>query len=480
MMTRDEILAIYQQGPEAVVALVEALFARLEALEARVQGLEDQLARNSHNSNKPPSSDLVADKPRPKSLRASSGRKPGGQTGHRGTTLRLVDEPERVVMHAPHECTHCGRPLWDVDASEHQRRQVVDLPALRLETTEHRAERKRCPDCGHSTTASFPSGVSASVGYGPRIKAFGVYLNQYQLLPLQRATELIGDVFEASLGEGTLCLAIERCHSALEGTEERIKQGVRVAQVANFDETALDVQGRQQWLHVASTPTLTHYALHPKRGSDAMEEIRILPGFEGKAVHDGLSSYREFGCEHALCNIHHLRELTFIEEQHEQAWAGKLKGLLCEIKGAVEQAVEASQGTLESEVMHGYEARYQQWLEEGIRANPPPQCTGKPGRPKRSKGRNLVDRLDKHRDEVLLFARDFRVPFGNNQAEQDLRMMKVQQKVSGCFRTEAGAHRFCRIRGYISTIRKQGYQVLGALEAVLSGTPLIPNLCVAE
>ncbi len=491
MMTRETILAIYEQGPNAVVELVELLFAQLAdqqeqlrsqqemiaSLTARLNELEDRLAKNSRNSSKPPSSDGI-DKPKPKSLRGKSGKKPGGQKGHPGRTLSLVEDPEHVVVHAPEECEGCGGTLAGVEASGHQRRRVVDLPPLALEATEHRAQRKRCSGCGRSTTASFPPEVSAAVGYGPRIKALTVYLMNYQLLPYERTSELLEDLFgEPAPGAGTLHSALGSCFEGLEDTEEVIKAGLGGAQLGHFDETGLRVCGKGMWVHVASSTKLTHYAVHEKRGSEATKEIRILPSFRGVAVHDGLTAYGKYErCEHALCNAHHLRELTFVEEEHEQGWAGEMKALLSEIEEAVREEAASGGTRLAPETTGDFKRRYQRVLEAGLAANPPPERTGKKGRPKQSKGKNLVDRLDKHREAVLRFMRDFRVPFDNNQAERDLRMVKVRQKVSGCFRTKEGAWAFLRIRGYISTVRKQGKNVLAALEGVFTGDPFVLDL----
>ncbi len=479
MMEREAIIAVYEQGPEAVVELVQTLSAQLEAqqkqllaLGERVKVLEERLAKNSRNSSKPPSSDQLP--PKPKSLRKKSGRKPGGQPGHQGKTLLWVEQPDEVVTHTVHSCDGCGGFLTGVEVSACERRQVTDLPGLRLEVVEHRAECKLCPSCGRSTKAAFPPGVESKVGYGPRIKSLGVYLMQYQLLPYERTTELLTDLFDASPSAGTLYTAVEDCFEALCDMEETIKGLVQQASIGHFDETGIDISGKKWWLHVACTGTLTHYAVHPKRGSEAGKEIGILPEFEGVAVHDGLYGYREHECEHALCNAHHLRELTFIEEQHHQGWAGEMKALLLEMKREVAAAVEAGHSSLDPGTIQEYQRRYQGLIEAGIAANPPPERTGKPGRPKQTQGKNLVDRLDKRRDEVLRFVYDLRVPFDNNQAERDVRMVKVQQKVSGCFRTIHGAAMFCRIRGYISTAKKQGHSALAAVERVFTGNPFVP------
>jgi len=492
MMPREDIVAVHEQGVEAVVELVERLFVQLAdqqeqlriqqemvvSLTARVKELEDRLAKNSRNSNKPPASDSPL-KPKPKSLRSKSGKKPGGQKGHPGMTLSLVEDPDHVVIHDPRGCDGCGKALVDIEASGYERRQVVDVPPLALEVTEHRAQRKRCVGCGRATTAVFPAEASAKVSYGPRIEALSVYLTGYQLLPYERASELLKDLFgEPAPRAGTLYSALKRSFEGLEGTERAIKEGLMGAGVGHFDETGLRVGGEGMWVHVTSTAKLTHYAVHEKRGAEASKEIGILPSFGGVAMHDGLSSYRQYEqCEgHALCNAHHLRELRFVEEEYEQEWAGQMKALLSEIKEAVREEAASGGTHLAREKVGKFEVRYQKLLRAGVEANPPPRRTGKKGRPKQSKGKNLVDRLDKHREAVLRFMHDFRVTFDNNQAERDIRMVKVRQKISGGFRTMEGAEIFLRIRGYISTARKQGENVLLALEGVFRGNPFVPTL----
>jgi transposase len=481
-MKREEFQTVYESGFEATFALVEGLSHEIDALSARLQQLEDRLAINSRNSSMPPASDDGPPKPKPKSLRRTSAKKPGGQEGHPGRTLSWVEDPHHVVLHSPEKCEGCGESLLDAIASGYERRaQVVDIPPLlALEVTEHRIQHKRCSGCGRSTTAaSFPTQVSAkSVGYGPRIKALCVYLMNYQLLPYERARELLEDLFgQPAPGTGTLHSALGSCFERLEDTQEAIKAGLTEARLGHFDETGLRVCEKGMWVHVASNTKLTHYALHRKRGSQATEEIGILPSFRGVAVHDGWGAYQHYErCEHALCNAHHLRELTFVEEEHEQQWAGEMKALLMEIEEAVREEAARGGRRLASETTGDFHRRYQELLEAGLAANPPPRRTGKRGRPKQSKGKNLVDRLDKHREAVLGFMHDFGIPFENNQAERDLRMIKVRQKISGCFRTEGGADAFLRIRGYISTVKKQGENVLAALESVFLGEPFLPNL----
>ncbi len=305
-----------------------------------------------------------------------------------------------------------------------------------------------------------------------------VYLMNYQLLPYRRTREILEDLFGQALSEATLGQAAAFCAQELSDSEGLIKRGLQAAEVAHFDETGFYVEDKRQWLHVASTLTLTHYANHPKRGSQAMDEIAILPVFAGRAMHDGLGSYRNYECDHGLCNAHHLRELTFIEERFAQPWAGKMKALLLDIKGQVGEAKAAGREHLEAETRAEFEQRYGEMVGAGLaqEATLPEPPSGKRGRKRQSKAKNLLDRLSLYRGETLAFMYDFRVPFDNNLAERDLRMMKVQQKISGCFRTADGATTFCRIRSYISTMRKQGHNVFTVLKSVFTGHPIAPAL----
>jgi transposase len=474
MLTRDEILAVYAAGPEAVVALVEQLQAQLLALTERVAALEARLAKDSHNSHQPPASDGPGRKTR--RLRQKSGKKPGGQPGHPGSTLRWSEPPDRIVLHAPERCGQCGAPLMAGPESGSERRQVVDLPPLRLEVTEHRALERVCPHCQATTRASFPATVTQPVQYGPGIKALAVYLTQYQLLPWERASELLADLFGQVPGEGSLATFLSTCYVRLEPVEAAIRTAIRAAPVVHMDETGARIAGKTRWLHYAGTPTLALYAWHGKRGREGSEAVGVLPEFGGTRVHDAWGPYLSYGGAYALCNAHLLRELTFIAEQTRQAWASELIGLLLEMKAAVEQAQTAGATAMSEAERPAFAARYAGLVAAGLAQNPAPAATGKRGRPKQSPAKNLLDRLESHQEAVLAFLRDFAVPFDNNLAERDLRRMKVQQKISGGFRTPTGASQFCRIRGFIVTLRKQGCHVLTALQSVFTGSPSLPAL----
>jgi transposase len=474
MLTREQFQTLYDQGPDVVFDLFTAMQEQIDALQAHVKELRDRLDKDSHNSSKPPSSDGFK---KPVSLREKTGRNPGGQSGHPGRTLSFAENPDAIVVHTPVCCACCGKALDTVDGCELAGRQVVDLPPLSLVTTEHRVEKKVCPDCGFESVAPFPVEAETRVQYGPRLKALGVYLLDFQLLPYARIAGLFADLFGASFSAGTLFAAQQAASKRLSGVLSCMRQGLLQAEVAHFDETGLRLAGSLHWLHVASTPTLTCYDWHKQRGKAGMDSLGILPHFAGVAVHDGWSSYQQYACGHALCNAHHLRELTALYEQDGQEWAKTLRSLLVEIKKAVERAKEQERSRLSPLLEARFEARYRTLLQEGYAQNPPSQAIpGKRGKPKQNRARNLLERLHRFARQTLAFMYDFRVPFDNNLAERDIRMVKVQQKVSGGFRSEEGADAFCRLRSYISTMRKQGQPLLSALEHVFLGSPLCPQI----
>jgi transposase len=477
-ISKDEIVACYAQGEEAVIVLVESLVARINALETRIEVLENQKSKDSKNSSKPPSADGFAK--RTKSLRTKSGRKSGGQKDHPGSTLEWCEEVDEVFIHPVVECKSCGTSLEKVEVLNLRCSQVHELPPIKLVVHEHQAEEKCCPNCGVLNQGKLPAFVNSLVQYGPGLKGLMVYLMEGQLLPSERAKELLQEVIGYEISEATLYNTRLRCYKELAAVEAYIKSGIQNAPVVHFDETGMRVKSKLMWLHVACNSWLTAYFIDPKRGQLAMDAIDILPSFEGVSVHDGLASYGKYDSTHALCNAHHLRELRFIVERYEQDWASDMMTLLVEIKTtiAITQAAEETSLTLFQ--IADFEQRYQDIIAAGLIANPPPIIDldlPKPkGRRKQSPPKNLLDRLQLHQSAVLLFMHDWRVPFDNNQAERDLRMMKLKQKISGTFRSLEGAQQFCRIRGYISTLRKQGIQVLDALRLVFMETPLFPSL----
>ena len=462
--------------PSALVELVLSLEEENRALQQRVTDLQAQLRQNSTNSSKPPSSDGLA-KPAPKSLRTRSGRKPGGQVGHPGHTLEPVEYPDQIVPLRLTACP-CGYTFDPDDASAlaHERRQVFELPPPTLHVTEYRAETKRCPRCGKLQRASFPPGVTATAQYGQRFLAFLVYLNCQQHIPLQRIRRIGQDLFGHAVSEGVILGALETCSDNLAGFQTAVCDQLARQNVLHADESGSRVAGKLHWLHCLSTDRLTFYGIHPKRGSHAMDHFGVLPRFQGTLVHDVFSPYFRYRCAHALCNIHLVRELTFLHEQLHQPWAGNLILLLFQMR-AVAQEHRARATQLTPEEKAPLLQHFHNIVAQGRAAHPPtgpPPDPHKRGRRKQSKAQNLLDRLERHQAAVLAFLHDVRVPFSNNQAEQDIRMIKLQQKISGCFRTLLGALRFARIRSYLSTARKHALNPLRALSLALSGQPFLP------
>jgi transposase len=478
-MTPDDRIAELEALVTQQQALVAQLREQVTVLLAENQALRERVTKDSHNSHKPPTSDGL--QRRLRSQRRKSGRTSGGQLGHLGQTLPLVATPDEVVTHVPTHCQHCHAALEGVAPHAVERRQVLELPPVRLHVQEQRAAHVRCAACGGLTAAAFPDEVPSRIQYGPRLRALVVYLVEHQLVPYARVRELLADLFGQSLSVGTLVTMVQQCAQALAPVEETLKAEAQVAPVLHNEETGVRVAGRLQWVHVSSTATLTHFGVHAKRGTAATDAIGILPGFQGVSVHDGWKPYRTYtACRHALCNVHHLRELTFVEEELQQPWAGHLKTLLREMKAAVASAQAASGTSLLPSQRHTLRSRYEALLLAGLAANPPPSPlppgVRQRGRRKQSPARNLLERLWLGQAEVLAFLDDFTIPFDNNQAEQDLRMYKVQQKISGCFRADAGAHAYCRIRGYLSTLRKRRHDLLHALHAAFTGRPFLPAL----
>ncbi len=482
MWTREQLLPLARSNPEALVDIILALQEEVralqlanQALQKRVEALEARLAKNSGNSDKPPSSDGYT-KPDPKSLRKKSGLNSGGQNGHPGSALLLADKPDSVILHRLKRCPcGCGASLRHQPVLRYERRQVFDLPPQKLVVTEHRAEVKLCPNSGREVSSAFPAGVNAPTQYGPRFNAWLVYLRGQQLIPLERISQMCADLFGRPVSEATVKAANTAAYNALAGFETRVSDLIVQVPIAHADETGLRVAGKLHWLHVLSTKSLTWYGIHRKRGSDAIRHFALLPRFTGRLIHDCLSAYFELKCAHGLCNPHLLRELTFLSEVLRQKWAERMLHLLLRMHRSV-AAHQARAGPSASPQLAAWTKKYQAILCEGFAENPEPQSpTGRRGRPKHTKAQNLLLRLRQHESSVLAFLQDFRVPFSNNQAEQDLRMMKVQQKISGAFRTLEGAQTFARIRAYLSTVRKNKRDVFQETVNALIGQPFMPS-----
>jgi len=464
---------------DAVIAALQAENAQLRAENAALAGrlaeLERRLGLNSRNSGKPPSSDGLKKPPRVSRLREPSGKTTGGQTGHLGKTLRRTQTPDATINHYPAICAACGEPLTAAMAIDHVARQVFDLPEPRpLIVTEHRAHGCRCAACGVQTRAAFPDGVSAPVQYGQRISACVLYLLHYQLLPEKRLAMLMADLFGVTLVAATIARISRDCATRCEGFADAVRGLVAAAAVKHMDETGFRIGGKTQWLHIASTIWLTFYRVSPKRGS-------LLANLTGIVVHDHWKPYYTMtGVLHALCNAHHLRELKALIEIEKEDWARKMQRLLRRACHASNLARERD-GELKPGLIALFERCYDTILAEGLAFHEAQPSlvravgTGKPrGRAPRRVGHNLLLRLSTRKTDVLRFLTNPRVPFSNNLAERDGRMMKLRQKISGGFRSMQGAMDFAVIRSLLSTARKQEWDILQTLTA--NPDSLIANL----
>lgn len=491
--TLEDIHRAYQQGEEAVLALflqvmesVSALAAQAQTQAEIIRALEARLGKDSRTSSQPPSSDGYGKAPvdgqRTKSLRKAGQKPNGGQPGHVGHTLEQTADPDHIELHTPEICQQCQSSLAGVEVTAEEERQVFDLPPIRIEVTAHRVQHKVCPGCGCLNRGQFPAEVKAPVQYGNGVRALAGFFTCGHHLPVKRTQEILQDLLGHRVSEAVLLDSVETLAEAVRPAEEVVKERLAGGDLLHVDETGMRVAGKLHWLHVASTDRLTHYSLHAKRGQEAMDEAGILPKFRGRLLHDHWKSYFRYqDCLHALCNSHHLRELLAVEKLWGQPWAGAMSALLCEIKQATEEAKQEGKSALSEEGRTRFRQRYDELLAVGYAANPPPPPTPhaggppKKGRPRQSPPRNLLDRLRDFHPQVLAFMEDFRVPFDNNQAERDVRMAKLKQKIAGCFRTKEGGEHFARIRGYLSTARKNGTTFLAAIQQALEGNPFVPD-----
>ena len=469
------------QMNEELLGTVKDLKERNESLESRVKELENRLNKDSNNSSKPPSSDGLKKKPRTKSLRKKSGRAPGGQPGHKGKTLKMSENPDFVEVYPVDKCRHCGEILENISPQKVVKRQVFDIPILRIQVKEHQSPVKVCPCCNCETRGEFPGDVNSSVQFGSNLKALASAMMAYQMIPYKRLSEFFGDVFQHNVSPGALNKMFRKLYDNLEDYENAVKDELKSRDVLGFDETGMRSENKLNWIHAVCAPDMTYYHIHKKRGCEAMNFAGILPEFTGIAVHDHWKSYFDYKCDHALCNAHHLRELKGVIETWGCQWAKDIKALLYEIKDTVDKAKETGLAKLSDFTKMDFTKRYEKILKAGFDEYPKekanPDKPRKRGRKKKQKSLNLLERLWYNMNEVLMFMNDFRVPFDNNGSERDIRMVKVKQKISGTFRSSEGGQWFCRIRGYISTIRKQGLNILKSLKNAFEGKPFMPEGC---
>lgn len=469
-----------QEENQRLRAQNKKLDTALKAALEQIQELKARLGADSQNSNWPPSQDRTRKPKRKRSLRKATGRKAGGQAGHRGETLEQKAEADEIVIHEVEECTGCGALLNGEDEVVGTiRRQVWDIPQPRINITEHQVPQVRCRGCGVLNQAVFPDEVGAPVQYGPHLKQLVVYLKQYQFIPYDRCRQLIADLFGQPVSPGTLQRIVGQAATRLQAVHQAITTALTGAKVAHFDESGCYLQGERHWLHLAATPTLTAYQVSRYRGRRGTDAMGVLPEFGGVAVHDMWSAYFQYDhARHAVCHVHHLRELKALFERTGQPWTRRLQGFLLATKRVVAQARQRGLTTLPLAKQAQVNRLFDRLTQLALAANPPP-ATGWPqgqrGRPKKTKSRNFAERMGHFRAEMLRFAFDFKVPFDNNLAERDIRMLKVQQKISGCFRSQQGADDFCITRSYLSTMKKQGINVWEAIGSIFKGPLLVPD-----
>ena len=452
---------------DLAVALDELARAR-----ERIAELEERLAKTSRNSGQPPSSDgLGKPPPKPRSLRGKSGRRPGGQAGHEGQTLARVAKPDHEVVHEPACCGECGAGLAGVPVTGVERRQCFDLPPAAVEVTGHQLVERQC-GCGHRTRAAAPAGVDAPVQYGPRIAAIIVYLYAGQFLSKKRTAQALAELFGVPLSSGTVAALTARAAGRLDGFPDEIRARIAAADVAGFDETGLRVEGRLHWVHCARTGKYTLLSCHPRRGTEAMNEMGVLPSFDGVAVHDARAPYDTYAdAGHQLCCAHAARELQAVADlagNGQWCWATRAAGALAAMQRLAADAMEQRLAAVEPGALAARARAYRSAALIGIK-----ETAARSGKLMK-KHNALARRLPGRQDDYLRFTLDFRVPPDNNGSERDIRMVKLRQKVSGCLRTLTGARQFCAIRSYLSTAARHDVTFFDALVMLTEGRPWMP------
>ncbi|HJT90599.1 MAG TPA: IS66 family transposase [Mycobacterium sp.] len=471
-MPGDRCPSYEELAAENVVlrGMVSDLQAMVEALQAEVADLKRQLGQSSRNSSKPPSSDSPFVKPAPKSLRRKSGKKPGGQPGHPGSTLALVDDPNQRLRHEPGPCTGCGADLADAPEVGVERRQVFDLPPMTVRVTEHQLIARRC-SCGTTTCGNAPEGVTAPVQYGPRITAIILYLYVGQFLSKKRTAAALAELFGTPVSEGTVATVTKRAADGLDDFLDQVADRIAEAEVAGFDETGLRVAGALHWVHCARTGKYTLITCHPKRGREGIDDAGVLGRFRGVAVHDAWAPYDSYvDAEHQLCCAHALRELQGVADTAADAqwcWATQLADALVAMQKLAADAIAAAD-TIHPDALNQQVRLYRSAAQIGLTSTA--TRSDKVMRKHNALARRLLDR----QDDYLRFTTDWRIPPDNNGSERDIRMIKLRQKISGCLRTLIGAKQFCAIRSYLSTAAKHGKHSFEVLVMLAEGRPWLP------
>lgn len=466
----------YDELKELVAAqqfLIEQQSARIAELEARIVELEARVGRNPRNSSMPPSAEGLSKPPANRAERRRPKRRPGKQPGDEGHHLAQVSDPDEVLTHRPRRCRGCEGDLCEAEIVSVERRQVFEVPQTRAHVTEHQLVKLRC-SCGAETKAPAPSEATAPACYGPGVRALAVYLSVYQHVPYDRLAEIFTDVVSMPVSVGAIKAMVAEAGGGLGLFLDVVSELLKDAPAVHFDETGGRVEGSLHWVHVASTSLYTLLLCHKRRGTVAMDDMGVIAKMTGVAVHDGWKPYRAYEVVHALCNAHHLRELADVFERFDQDWADEMIGLLLDAKEAVEKAVSKGHTHLDATTVHSIRVRYGTLVARGRALNERP-TRATTGKWYQNTAVNLLNRLDADRDDVLRFTIDFRVPFDNNQGERDIRMVKLQQKISGSWRTKTGADDFCAIRSYVSTMKKHSHDVLAGLRQLFEGNVWLPG-----
>lgn len=487
-LDEQKIIETYNNGITEVISLIKTMNTELNSqiselkeentkLNARLSQLESRLNKNSNNSSKPPSSDGYK-KPKITNSRKKSEKKTGGQPGHTGVTLNKIENPDKIVEIYTDDFCGCGQNLNDVSGCT-KTRQEFDIPKITINVTEYRVHEKVCPICGKVHKSEFPTHITQPVQYGENIKTLMIYLKEYHFLPLNRIVETIKDITGQKISEGTIINTSEELYASLEGIANDIKEKIKESEVIHCDETGTRSEGKTIWMHVASTEDLTYYETNEKRGYEATSAIGILPGYKGTIVHDHWKPlYKYTDCTHAECNAHNIRYLIDIYENYKQEWADKMISLLVELHRRINSLKIEGCSCIEASEIDKWQGRYHTIITEGIAEDEEksPKVFSKKGKLQKSKALKLLLKLQEYDIETLAFMYDFNVPFDNNLAERDLRMQKLRQKISGCFRGKNGAKVFCRMRSYVSTARKRGMTAYEAIYNAVKGTPIIPEI----
>ena len=462
-MDRDELMKLSKN--EIITLLLSAL-STIEEQSTKITELEARLKQNSRNSSKPSSTDGFT---KLRSLRESSGKNPGGQPGHKGSGLKLKYPSDFTEFHHPPSCSSCA----DADvcmATRHisHRRYEVDIE-IKPKITEHQVLQVTCPRTNETLTATFPVGINSTVQYGVNLEALAVSLNTIGMVSLNHTHEILSDVFDIPISTATIATMVKKCANAVLKTVSDVKDAILEEPLIHFDETGIRVDGKIHWGHIACTETLTHISIEEKRGKEGMDTIGILPNYDGTGIHDCWSSYFKYDrIRHGLCCAHLLRDLNAVTENYHQKWAKKLADLLLEMKSTKEKFLFEGLHEAPEHVWQKYSQKYDEIVGEALAQNPLPE---KGAKKKRGKVGALVDRLILRKDQWLLFFTDWTVPFTNNLAERGFRVLKVKQKVAGCFRTKEGAQDFARITSFVSTARKRGISPFFAMKDALLGQP---------